>query len=528
MVNQLQPGPLLGGQLGQALGQGLQRGLEQGGQVQFQRNLIQNALEQAKKEIFAPPKQLLDAQGKPRIDEQGKPVYESPSPNDYLNKVFAIMKATAGIPGSERYLGQLFDILSRQQGAKTFADYNPRAELTSDQPPTAQDSIPQDIKPQDSEPQNIVKLPPATKEEFLQRFAETAAPAGLEKAFEEKPISMNLPNLNYASNTAGFFRRGLTAEEKQAYRGIRKLEGADESLINSELEAKDQQDVYKLANSLEKQGITGQDQDMFINLANSNFPNVKSAEEAYRRTQPLFMQYKNYFGQIDEMYKPSTGQSFLELVANTGIGLPSLLAGPAGVVANFIYDKLKDGKDKKSDVAKYLEGKSSYEDLLEKLSTIARPTIGTPYESAMRQKITSFLNGLTPGEKSPETTTTSWDIETVFNPLTKKALAKTRVFIPKNLAKMSDEEQIDAVSDYLTKHADKDDSLVLLRQEFVDKGANWENFYEGFRKAQQQKKPYEVGEKNLKNIATIGNPPRDTLLSAFRTQDVTPIIRGQK
>ncbi len=155
--------------------------------------------------------------------------------------------------------------------------------------------------------------------------------------------------------------------------------------------------------------------------------------------------------------------------------------------------------------------------------------VGTPYEPLARQKVAILLNGLGPNEKVPETTTTSHDIETVFNPLTKKALAKTRVFIPKNLSKMSDEEQINAVSDYLTKHADIDDSLVLLRQEFVDKGANWENFYEGFKKAlNQEKKPYRLGEINSRNIATLNNPPRDTLSGIWRFGEVAPFVRRQK
>lgn len=508
MVTILPPGYSLGGQLGQALGQGLQQGVQQAGQIQYQRNLLQNALNKARGVIDDPKTSL-------------------------TNKYLALMEAGAGIPGSEKYLGPLFEILQRQEGVKTFSETS--RPKPSDQTQIAEDSIPQDIKPQDSEPQdsepqNIVKPPPATKEEFLQRFAETAAPAGLEKALEEeKPMPLNLPKISYAPNEIGFFRRALTAEEKQNYVAQRKAQGANEQTIDYELKLADESDTNKLAKFLGEQGITGRDQDFFINAANTNFPNVKSAEEAFRRTLPFYMQYKNVFGQVRELYKPSTTQSFLELAANTGVGLPALLAGPAGVVANFIYDKLKVGKDKETAFLKYLTGKTSYQQFLKSVSDIARPTVGTPYEPLMRQEVAILLNGLDPNEKVPEITTTSHDIETVFNPLTKKALAKTRAFIPKNLSKMSDEEQINAVSDYLTKHADIDDSLVLLRQEFVEKGADWRNFYEGFKKSLNQgKKPYQLGAINSRNIATLNNPPRDTLSGIWRTGEFGPVVRGQK
>jgi hypothetical protein len=80
----------LGEQFGNAVGQGLQRGGEQG----FQRNLLRQGLSKAQ-EAFK---------------------QEKASPAD---KALAFINSVAGIPGSERYVGPVLDLLLRQQTAST-------------------------------------------------------------------------------------------------------------------------------------------------------------------------------------------------------------------------------------------------------------------------------------------------------------------------------------------------------------------------------------------------------------------------
>lgn len=84
---QIIPRNELGTNLGQALGGGLGQGIEQGANIGLQRHLIQNALG----------------------DLTNLPKNATP-----LQLASSLIKATAGIPGAERYVGQLFPLLLQQ------------------------------------------------------------------------------------------------------------------------------------------------------------------------------------------------------------------------------------------------------------------------------------------------------------------------------------------------------------------------------------------------------------------------------
>src|SRR5271157_4877410 len=76
-----------GAQLGQRLGNALSEGLQQGGQVAFQRNLTQKAM-----------------QGLQNLPKGTTPAQLATH----------LIQATAGIPGAERYVGQIFPLLLNQ------------------------------------------------------------------------------------------------------------------------------------------------------------------------------------------------------------------------------------------------------------------------------------------------------------------------------------------------------------------------------------------------------------------------------
>jgi hypothetical protein len=84
----LPPPKDLGSQLGQAIGGGLERGLNTSLNTQYERGLLQNALNQAKTSFNDPNASVTD-------------------------KMFALMQAGAGIPGSEKYLSTLLPELIR-------------------------------------------------------------------------------------------------------------------------------------------------------------------------------------------------------------------------------------------------------------------------------------------------------------------------------------------------------------------------------------------------------------------------------
>lgn len=97
MVTILPPKTNLGSQLGQALGTGLQQTMGQATQQQFQRGQLQKALSG-----------LQQLSNNPNA-----------TPFDLAT---SLISATAGIPGAERYVGQIFPLLLQQVQANKFKD----------------------------------------------------------------------------------------------------------------------------------------------------------------------------------------------------------------------------------------------------------------------------------------------------------------------------------------------------------------------------------------------------------------------
>lgn len=91
----------LGSNIGRALGAGVSQGASEGLNIGVQRSLLRSALEEAKQA------------SQPKTDEQtGQQIAPKP-----LDIIFAAMQAGAGIPGSERYLGQIIPLLLQQAQA---------------------------------------------------------------------------------------------------------------------------------------------------------------------------------------------------------------------------------------------------------------------------------------------------------------------------------------------------------------------------------------------------------------------------
>lgn len=97
MVQILPPKTNLGSQVGQSLAQGLQQGMQQG----FQRGMLQQALKK------------IEGLG------QTQPGQKETSPFELAS---ALISATAGIPGAERYVGQLFPLLLSQLQNQKFGE----------------------------------------------------------------------------------------------------------------------------------------------------------------------------------------------------------------------------------------------------------------------------------------------------------------------------------------------------------------------------------------------------------------------
>lgn len=100
MVQILPPKTDVGSAIGAGLGQGLGQGIARGGEIGFQRNLIQNAM---------------------------KGLENLPKNANAFQLASQLIQATAGIPGAERYVGQLYPLLLTQMQSRNL----PQGEATS-------------------------------------------------------------------------------------------------------------------------------------------------------------------------------------------------------------------------------------------------------------------------------------------------------------------------------------------------------------------------------------------------------------
>ena len=176
MVTILPPKVSLGQQLGMAAGQGLQQGLSQGLQTQYNRGLLQEAL------------------SKVRESAQGEDA-------NALDTTLNFLVATAGVPGAERYVGQVLPILLNQMTLKKRADLDSAKPSGPTQPAMPGQPLQQPgIQSAPSEPTQ-----PAMPGQPLQQ-------PGIQSALD--PTEM--PIYDRPRPTTGFFQSPLTTEEMKA------------------------------------------------------------------------------------------------------------------------------------------------------------------------------------------------------------------------------------------------------------------------------------------------------------------------
>lgn len=118
----------LGGNLGNAVMSGI-GGAQNIAQQNYQRHQLQSAFKQAREEIQ--PKRFINAEGKEE--------WKEPTPSDTL---FSLINATAGIPGSEKYIGPAFQELNAERGRRASSVGTPGQEQ-SQQPMSSESRMSQ-------------------------------------------------------------------------------------------------------------------------------------------------------------------------------------------------------------------------------------------------------------------------------------------------------------------------------------------------------------------------------------------------
>lgn len=255
MVTILPPKVSLGQQLGMAAGQGLQQGLSQGLQTQYNRGLLQEAL------------------GKVRQSAQGQ---------NALDTTLNFLEATAGIPGAERYVGQVLPMLLNQMTLQK------RAEEESARPggPTQ----------------------PAMPGQPLQQ-------PGIQSALQ----STEMPLYDFPRPKSGFFQTPLTTEEMKARADAMAATvpgdpTAYERFFKEEQVKKASQEAQQaefknLAESLFAQETPpGQPVDisqypLFQKIAD-RYSNLNDANQIFERTKRDFYRIRNDLDAIDNIVMP--------------------------------------------------------------------------------------------------------------------------------------------------------------------------------------------------------------------------------
>lgn len=255
MVSILPPNQSAGTLIGQGLGQGLASGIERGGNVGFQRALTREAL-----------------QG---LEQTAQRPGQSP-----FQLASQLIQATAGIPGAERYVGQLFPYLltELQRGAA--------------------------IGQSQGQMQGQPISPSAQMQPQGQASSKQVPQQGLE---------------------GGVLPRILTQDEILARASSIPGKGIQESI--ADIEAQNQLAVTqrKLAEKkAESSGIPSQEIPEFMQVG-QQFAGERNLDSWYTKTADKFKEYKSAKDALDRAFIPGIGTGIKEKLK--GAFVPSLLLG---------------------------------------------------------------------------------------------------------------------------------------------------------------------------------------------------------
>ena len=488
MVNILPPRVSIADQLGMSLGQGLQQGLQQAAQTQYQRNLISDALSQAEKEIYAPPKQKVDNEGKPLFDTQKRPIYEEPTQKDYLRKVFAIMKATAGIPGSERYLGQLFEILSRQrlgQAGQSLGQPGQTGQPIQAGQPLGQEGGAISTGQQPSlidESQNL------SQEEIENR----------KQIYTPEQIGFRNDPRNTQFYSRGLLPKPLTTEDESLY-----IENARNSL--GEFMSPEQVTAFARSEIENEKRSRAEKINAWEDMAQKRGVSIDELP-AFMRISENYNQSPTVTEGVDRALKEFTPAVRSALDALDKIKLPGFFGRTIGgkpLVGGVVGSLLTGGKTR--------------DQALESLVLPVRKLIDFGQENLVRPML--IAKGLSPTE-----------IEEIIVPPRKKLKENIYNFKPGN--KLNNAQQTTELTNFFLNNFTPEDSLLSIRDRLYNKGYNWINFSQALDNAISIKsstdKPIVLSPRQNQELFEFTNkPPRQSLDSIFGN-GISDFLEGKK
>lgn len=267
MVTILPQATNLGVEVGRAFNQGAQKA----GDISFNRSLLTKALGEAETAMNA----------------------ENASPQSVL---FSLLKGTAGIPGSERYIGPVYDTLMKQMALKNQGNVNPPGALNA---PGEQPSGQPRRLPEPGTYGNMGNLPyegyelPAPQQEMPLGTISPAAFGGgpIPRRYSPEEIRVEgqrLAKLGHDPKHVQDMMRRYNEDTNAEFESVSK--GA---ITHNEIgrQNREFQDAYrKLA--IERTGLAGDDLAVFMDI--SNKPELKNMPDSDARLRAANKEYQAY------------------------------------------------------------------------------------------------------------------------------------------------------------------------------------------------------------------------------------------
>lgn len=467
MVTILPPRVSIADQLGLSMGQGLQQGLQQAAQTQYQRGLIQDALEGAKKVLN--------------------------SPASFPEKALALMEAGAGIPGSEKYFGTLLDLLAKQTASTNRpTSYGGVPSTQPAQPPQPRQPAqpPQPRQPQQpgqpaqpiqpgqpgqfvqptQPPQSAQPQVKPTYEEAIKAQEKELTTPGSQEAFisniPQPQIGLLSPlkSVDQMSDQA----RTMAMQNPQLYT----YETAFDALQNENNAKAAQQQAFE--NKIINSGISKENIPIFSKIAekvSKQFPRLDS-NGLFIETNRKFQEYNRLADAVKKQFIPG----FFTSPQETGVTKPGIL---------------QPGKKQNLPIQDYINGKITREGALKQFRPNINKLVSLGFEAEARNILAD--QGLTP-----------FETEYVIHPPTKILESKVKNFKGSS---------IDDLKEFLYNNITNQDSLLVIRDLLKDKY----NHIEFKQALDSMPEPFYDNLQTWQQIeySPLAEAPRDSLAQIF-------------
>ena len=436
MSIQILPPPTSGSNLiGEGLRQGLASGIERGSNIGFQRKLTQEALQNIK---------------------PGASAFDVAS---------NLIQATAGIPGAERYVGQLFPLLLQQmQNKNAFDPDNVNA-------PSGQTN--QSNQPLEKEPGQYVSTQGMQQpNRQIQPGQGQAQPQG--------------QNQNFQNLEGGVLPRILTPQEIQAQASRMQMPPEQAlSLVNSINQNNINQRSLAEGKALQS-GVPAEELPEFMQ-AGQEFAGERNLDSWLTKTGERYKEYKSAKNALDRAIVPGFLRGAAEKGKNLNLASMGLLGG-------------------------LVRGGEFRDKALERIHPTVKRLVDMGFENYARQKLAN--EHLSPTE-----------ISEAIHPLSDEKKASINSF--PQASKIPEPIREQRLQKFIKDNVDRNTSLLAMRHKLWEKGYDWQEVANVMRQSLNPNELSRWQNTELTDVET--QAPKQSLSEIFRDYgNWIDFIRGNK